>query len=466
MTKEIVQTQKGTEQNQLVPQNHYLDQLNRTFHVPERSADKPFISPLVGVADLVRDGCFGDDAVRAALLSTIIINSPRLGVRLAGALICRELSVIRNLVSLCLDIAPKDSYKELDILDQRTLFSHPEHYDGRSIVSVNTQAFKKSAADLISLIDCGYTTAQVESKSKFGSSLQGYKIKPLISVLGAATEPHEICFDHPSLLHIPVSEGSFQGMPDAEDKDLMMRKLILRKSFSRLAPIKVENPFLEQIVDHIKGKFPSITQKKLQSILDVITLCTIINNPTPFSNPEILENMLDVKRGFLDPGKSEKPLKSTKADYYTAWLLLEGLIPAGPQTLSKRQIRVFEALKRINLGKLSQAMINHGNTTVQIATLHSDPETYWADRQKIYEEVNNCSDGKIEWPTLYLELQVLIKEGFVEYTKSGKKHLFAVTTLDAGRFIDLPLPKDIVDSIYKGSKIQVVNPLTNTVDEI
>ncbi len=309
MTKEIIQTQKGAEQNQLVPQNHYLDQFNRIFHVPERSADEPFISPLVHVADLVRDGGFGDDAVRAALLSTIILNSPRLRVRLAGALICRELSEIRNLMSICLGIAPQDSFQQFESLDPKLLFSHPDHYDGKSLVSGNPEAFRKSAKDLINIIDCGYATSQAESRSKYNVIVQDLKIDPLISVLGAATEPHEICFDHPSVLHVPVSEGSFQGIPDAEDKDLVMRKLILRKSFSRLAPRKVSIACLKQIVDHIKGKFPSITQKKLQSIVDVIKLCTIINNPPPFSRSEILENMLDVKRGYMDPGKSEKPLE-------------------------------------------------------------------------------------------------------------------------------------------------------------
>ena len=159
-------------------------------------------------------------------------------------------------------------------------------------------------------------------------------------------------------------------------------------------------------------------------------------------------------------------LTATKLDYYHTWLLMNDMIPVKEISLSDRQINVFEAVKRWNLGRMN-TQFDPTNPVKQLSQISTGP-SFWSRRENVFEMLNKRGTEEVSQSTIYNELQYLMKEGLVaegKYPKSSQKGYY-VTTFQAGQKIQLPHPSEIICSTFEGEKVQVVNPLTGETETI
>jgi hypothetical protein len=134
----------------------------------------------------------------------------------------------------------------------------------------------------------------------------------------------------------------------------------------------------------------------------------------------------------------------------------------GDVQLSDREILVFNALKRINLGRLSNTFTDTHSDVSQMVTLSQNTHT-WASKVQIYQAVN---PGRVEYITmsnLDNNLQKLLEKDLIDRFKlKGQRDYFYVirrSSIDAP--INLPHPSDIYDPIHQNKTVQVRNPVTS-----
>jgi len=148
-------------------------------------------------------------------------------------------------------------------------------------------------------------------------------------------------------------------------------------------------------------------------------------------------------------------------------LLLDGLLATENTYQTDRQLRIFEAVKRINMGKLTPAFLEKEDDTSIVSNI-SQHSGYWARREKVFEEVNKDGAKALSLSIVNNELVELMDMGLVDRSKPAKSRHFGyyVMTLDLGKVINLPNPSDINDPLYKGEMVEVINPLTGQAEKI
>lgn len=476
-SKSLVPAKQKKEDQTLTTQNDYLTKFNELFLVPQMShSSNIFKSPLVFVADILRKEGYDALNMEAALLTYIIINSARLKIRFVLGIVCDELSIPRSMISLCLKMAPDGSYVEAPGLDKTQLHNFPETFDGHTLISTSPQGFKKVSGDLLEIIDRGYCVSRVELKSKHKSKLESEKIYLTISLIEVAQDPKQKVIGHPGMITVPMSDIQYTGNSLEENEKMLAR---IRKGFSRLTALKVEIPFIEMIKEKIVKQSPTHFSQKMNSLVNLISICTIINNPPLTTGSELMAKQLDVDHkkwlewdttGNASADKVENKtvaLVASKVDYYFAWLLLNKRIPARDHCLTDRQERVFNTIKIFNMGKTSHLNEKKGDPAEWLINIIKTPDS-GADREEIQKFVNKDGGTEVSRPTLNGEIQHLMDEELIERRQAEKstKYDYYIITFDYGKYIELPHPSEIKNDIYEGKKISVLNPLTNIVDEI
>jgi len=189
------------------------------------------------------------------------------------------------------------------------------------------------------------------------------------------------------------------------------------------------------------------------------------------ADEETVRNWL-IKTGKFDTpigteNITDTPLTATKVDYFICKLLIDGLLTTGNSYLTERQRRIYEAVQRINMAKLSTAILEKDDDIEKLATI-SRSSSYWVPREKVFEEVNKDGGQYLSLSTVNNELIELMKMGILDRSKPPKSRHFGyyVMTLNVGGAISLPSSSDIVDPVYKGKPVEVINPLTGQVEKI
>jgi hypothetical protein len=224
-----------------------------------------------------------------------------------------------------------------------------------------------------------------------------------------------------------------------------------------------------------------LTAGDVENLFKTLCLVTIINNPPPVQWDELVAQTYGVDRdkikGWLSARKDieipvadtkgDGSITATKIDYYYTWLLLNKVLPVGEFVLTPRQGKVFDVLKRLNLAGISNAHIND-KSAVQVLSTIAHNTSAWITREKVYENINKEGGEYMSLSTVNNELQYLLSTGIVDRKKPPKTNQFKyhILTLEAGQYLTLPHPSEIMDSIYEGEPVDVVNPLTGAVEKI
>ena len=239
-------------------------------------------------------------------------------------------------------------------------------------------------------------------------------------------------------------------------------------------------PFADQIIGSLKDAkaFPAC---QVENIFKILCMSTIINNPPAVQWDEIVSLMYGVgrekvgswlaaKKDIAIPAAENGGVKAfvaTKVDYFFAWLLLNQVLPVGEFILTPRQNRVLDVLKRLNMAGISNAHINNKSVVEVLSTIANNTNA-WMTREKVFETLNKEGGEYVSLSTVNNELQYLLKVGIIDRKKPPKQNQYRyyILTLDAGQYLALPHPSEIVDPVYQGKTVEVVNPLTGAVEKV
>jgi len=159
-------------------------------------------------------------------------------------------------------------------------------------------------------------------------------------------------------------------------------------------------------------------------------------------------------------------LVANKHDYYDFWVLADGTFYDGDDWVTERQRRIFEALKRKGIGRITDSGFSEANTDAEKLVIIAKDVGSWLGVEQLFEELIKDSGEIISLSTLNRELDQLLKKGVIVRQRSKKKFVHAVATLSIGAPIKLPRPSELDDPILNKESIRVVNALTGEVETI
>lgn len=465
-----------------------IPNLDYIFFEPTRAVpDGPFVSPIVGTARMLKALGVNPDDLKASLTVNLALNSARLGYSIPTILLSKEPSAAVKVLHRCMQVTPSISYIEFQKMTQEDFFLGSPQIRERTVTSSDENGFKKVRQDVDLLLSRGNSTTQELIRSRFGVGLQNRRVELPLSLVGVAPDRARSVLQHPSLLWVSVrgeQETALTQPPRLGNGDgnplLDVEVARLQKTFERLCWHPVDVPFAEQIMGALKD-VKSLSVCQVENIFKVLCMSAIINNPPPVQWDEIVSLMYGVGREKVGSWLAAKKdiaipvvhtggsptLVATKVDYFFAWLLLDKMLPVGDFILTPRQNRVLDVLKRLNLASTSNAHINH-KSAVEVLSTITNSANAWMTREKVFETLNKEGGEYVSLSTVNNELQYLLKVGIVDRKKPPKQNQYRyyILTLDAGQYLTLPHPSEIMDPIYQGKPVEVINPLTGAVEKV
>jgi hypothetical protein len=417
--------------------------------------------------------------LKAGLLVYLALVSSKLGAPLSVQLVCDEEMDATQLLDRCMTLAPPEGFIEFSALKREHIFTEAgKHLFGRTIVTVDPGGFLAVYRDLNSLLTRGHTLSQEVIRTKFGLRLEELRAELPVSIIGVVVKDMGRELSHPSVIRVLLPNEQLSNGRVSVGSDLFeVESARLRKTFGRLRSLPVAIPFLDQIWEPISKTGDRLGSLKLEIIAKVTSLCAMINNPPPLYLDELCSTLYGIEinkvkrwliqktqsdpKGGFDNGASGS-ITATKLDYSLAWMILSGILKVGDDmALSENQRRIFDAVKRSNLGRLGTAILKKGDEIEKCATI-AGSSGYWVDREKIYQEVNKDSAPQLSLTTVYNELMSLMRVGLIGRAKPPKRSSFGYYVTKLGVDEDLPLfhPSEVSDGVLDGQAIEIVNPVT------
>ena len=327
-------------------------------------------------------------------------------------------------------------------------------------------------------------------KSRYGSSFEKLRAEGPVSCILILNKFAECPLQHPFILRVRARtnqdtralipyRGDSRHDRDLLDVDLATLRLILEFA----TPQRVEVPFAADLSKRLALHNSTTGLQLDEVILRLVRTFAILNNLKAPSKIDMQAKLLNVDSSKLAKWEFERSdssapklltggdsssysrqgdITATKIDYYLFWVLANGLIDPGDDQLTHSQLRIFEALKNVNLQSVNAGTFSNttGNSDALISI--SNSEIAWVRRETILKEVNADGQEEVSMSTLMKELGHLLHAGHIEkHRQDGKRdNYYHVVTMSVGRPLELPHPSKIVDPVYMGNPIEVVNPLT------
>ena len=460
------------------------DPLNRFIEWPIIRPDgtrQPFQFRTAG--HLISSGVHPENIQAASLIHTIMVSAA-LEHPISAMIVSDDRQEVVRVLDQCKKLIPKDATIEIQNLKPEHLYCKGgDLLDRKCIICPDVGGFKTVHRDLDLIIGRGHCARQEIVKGRFESSLAEFKARMKISIIGIDNGRTDKGLSHPSILKIPIRAGGIAlDLPNSNLVEqfglLQAPPFKVRKSLQRLKPRKVLIPFAAQLTQVMKESGCDYLREKMDVLLNMISICTIINQPPPVHPAELGAIMYDtdeseVKRwliesGLQSPGQDAmaEPLVATKVDYHISRLLLDGMLLVGSTRFTDRQKMVFDAVKTLNMAKLSTALLSKGDDVEKLSTI-AQGSGYWATREKIFEKIGR-SDAQFSLSSMSNDLMALVTMGMLERAKPPKSRYYGyyITTPTLENAIGLPAPETIQDPIYEGKEVLVVNPLSGQVEKI
>ncbi|OQC18038.1 MAG: hypothetical protein BWX72_00298 [Firmicutes bacterium ADurb.Bin080] len=465
----------------IIQEKRVLRDLSAVFFDPVRvSGDDPIRSPLCAVSEILRYQGIDGKPLKSSLNSVLTMHSARLG-HPAALMLIDKTTKAQSLLPLVKPFAPKYSIFECMDLSSDNLYMAANELKNKVILNPNFSGLNKVKTDLEHLVEHGYVSRQEKVSSKFRKGIEALEINGPVALVTVTDNPANSNWKGSSMLKIYFSADDVSAnIQTINDDSFKVESHRIAKFFERLMPCAVKIPFMNDIFTKMKDAGLPITENLVKPLTNLISLLTIINNPHPVWEDEIIASIYGVDRNQLRnwlttkgydveaiPVNINSAKTATKVEYHLASLLLNGRLEADNEILTERQLRIFSAIKRWNIGRLGSTFADMDNKVEKLSTIARNANS-WADRETVFDQVNKDEQDIISLSTINNELQVLMDMDIVQRQKVPKdnKYGYFILTLDAGKTIMLPHASEIADSIFKGEKVQVVNPLTGQIEII
>lgn len=455
--------------------------------------------PLCVAGDVLRKQGFSNNNIKIALLTLLGLNSVHLGNPLAIEIIDEDGSYASKLLKHCLDMTPESYVKQFQTMSLDNLYSAGSGLKNKAIVTFDSKGLKQASQKLNDLFLNGIIVEQVKSKSKYGVGLQEVRIEGPIACVFLAKESEDSCITVPSAVHLNLdsdqnsldSELAFALGQDVSKDSLKVDSARIQFIFERMNSQRVTIPYVDNIANLLNGNVQNATGKA-EMLKAMIANITRVNNPPMLSHDELFARFFGMDKNAITKWVENKypvsyqklleskgcgnvnngeVLRSTKFDYYIFKVLTDGVLTKWDEKLSPRKKKVFDAIKDINLKAFkSEAVITDKDSKNQILdALHCHGgERYWPNKEDIQNKIGSDGAETIPPSTLNMELNALIKDKYIESKKARntKRNTYAVATFDIDSTIDLPSTSEIIDPLYNGKRIEVVNPITGSVEVV
>ena len=451
------------------------------FNMPTGRPDGVFEPLICGVAEQLVATGLPQQTLREAFLIYMAINSARLGHPLSVLLLPDDPMAAVSLLDRVKNLAPADSFIEFQKMKPEQLFINGgEPYRNKCIVSSDPDGFSKVMPDFEMMLTRGHVVRQEVFNKKYDLSLEEFRAEWPVSFVGIAPPKKMGQEWHPSIIRLPIKSSA--GIPavggdvfTSPATALPIQKV--RKTFERLKSRPIMVPFVDQLRASVIDSGSSHIDLKMDQLIKVISLCTIVNNPEPVTMEELGSYVYntDVKsvRQFLAQTGRISPddavndgtgvITADRKEYYLARLLLDGLISSDNTYMTDRQQRLYNVVKMVNMGKLKLTVdaLDKDNETESLARI-AISSSCWVDINKIFEFVNNDSESIIAMGTIYKDLIELLKNGILGRSKPPKRNQYGyfVMRLNMDQSLSLPKPSSINISGTGQEAIEVINPLT------
>jgi len=460
-----------------------LRELSDVFFEPVRgNPDDPFQSPLCTMTRILRQQGLHEDQLKAALLMVSVMVSAPLGYPTALILVDKT-SNATALLSKAVQLIPREAIFECMELSRDSLYLAANDLCGKVILSPDSTGLKRVKSDLEQLVEHGHAQRQEKVSSKFWVGIEALEIKGPVSIIAIARESRDFEWSGSCAFRLQSTTHGAETYPTmlpANDEFLYIETLRIAKYLGRLAKCRVEIPFTGNLLTQLKDLKVVVPENVLKPFLNLLSIITILNNPAPVFEDEIIAEIYGAERSKLRnwlarkgydadvlPVEQERPKIATKVDYYLASLLLDGCLDVGNDALTDGQARIFEAIKGWNIGCIGETFIDQGNNVQKLSTIANNSNA-WADRVKIFELVNNDGQEFLSLSTVNNEIMALMEKDLIGRQKApkGTKYGYFILNVEAGKAIRLPNPSTITDPVYEGRTVKVLNPLTGEVAEI
>ncbi|HYA91032.1 MAG TPA: hypothetical protein VEK32_06005 [Thermodesulfobacteriota bacterium] len=437
-------------------------------------------SPLRGACHMLKEWGIHPLHMKAAALTVLAFNSPRLNFPINLAL-TEEDAGGGELLNLCRRLVPPDGVIEsIDVPDVSR-----QSLKGKTIFLPEYGEKNKKLGALMRLLKYGRVQ---QSNLKGMKDAREMSEGPTALICFLKEKDSEI-LSFPFIFHLHLTSPNLSNLQRALQEERLrhsesfesdLKYLHVRALLGRLIPRDVNIPFFDQIVNSISDKIPNYLEV-IRFVTNVIKVITIINHFTPASEQEIIRTYLSASAGegvgqvqsdrclLLPPGNASllKGLTSTVYDFFCAKCLLEGLPLNRDDQLGGRTFRVYEAIKTINLDYLSVFGLKDNELLDTLE--HPNHTRGWPGVRQIHAQANKDQVEVISQSTVNKEVEFLIEHDYIqqrEIARNPVKYVYAIKTLSVGPCsIKLPNPKDLYDLSSDGP-IPGRNPLTGEVVEI
>lgn len=461
--------------------NEAINQFIEWPFVREDGAHQPLQYRASG--HLLANGVFPDN-IKAANLISIAMLSGRLGYPIPLMLETDAPQRAIQLLDQSRLLIPSEAIIEFqEFRPEYLYYDAGKKLNGKCIVSPTVNGFKKACSDLELILTRGHSTRQELAKGKYDFSFSEHQSKMQVSLIGVNDGKSKGNLSLPSIPRIPIKGNHTGGLLTTSEVikryNLIYSPLFkMRKTYQRLKWRPVYIPFEQQIESAmVEGGCDNVSEK-MGIIKNLISIFAIMREPPPLHMAELGAIIYgtdekEVSHWLQDTGhkkdvesKRNEPLTATKYDYYLALQLLEEILISGPNHFTDRQREVFETVKAINKGKTSTMILKRGDDVEILAAIIKNYGC-WASREKIFEFINK-GDDDFSLSSVSNDLVDLVKMGVLERRKPPKNRFFGyyITTPTLSNAIQLPTPETIIDPVYQGKKIDIVNPYTDKIDRI
>lgn len=458
-----------------------LRDLTNIYYEPiQASPDSEIRSPLCAVGHVLRSMGVSEEGIRIAILAMAAMISARVENPHALILIDKG-SNSQQILEFAKMFVPKEALFECLDLPQDKFYGAAPILPGMAIVNTDFSLLKKSQRDIELMIECRHVARQEQVSSRFGNRMEALEIDGCLSLVSVARDYSEAQWHGNSVLKIPVNGGEQIFTPKAEmERNFLVDTARIRKSNERLKPCKIDITFGDVLLHFLHQEKIQNPESILKPLFSLIRILNIGNNPERVFEDEIMAKQYGIdqyqlrhwlgERGYridLLPPPEALPRVATKVDYHLAKILFGDEVSLCNRAMTDKNRRVLRAVIQWNEGRLGNTVANLKSDIDKLATIAKN-NTCWADRETVFEMVNNDGGEFMSLSTVNNELFKLIDIGVIERQKVPKETKFGyyVLTFDAGSSIKLPPASSIIDPIYEGKPVQVVNPITGLVETI
>jgi hypothetical protein len=455
--------------------------------------------PLHIAAEILRTSGMQSDDMRIALTSLTVMNSAYLRNPLS-LLILDNTGHKVSIIDSAMKMVPQDRIEMMTQITQELIYHRDQPLKGRCLIVNDNKSFNKMSCHFDPLLGRGITEMKAPSRTKYGSGIEDLRAEGPVSCIVFIKKFKDCALTHPYILrvnaqgrttmnseHLPVVFGHVS-------QDLFaVEAAMFKKNMELLKPGAVHVPFAEDLAKHLSGNGHADRTSSFEVIQRLLINMTLINNIKAPSKVDTMAKFYDVDetamanwlsvRGNADhdfkllgsghiatKGRSVEvgPIIATKYDYYLLWVLLNGIIVYDANALSDRQNRIFTAIRNINIQRLTgRTFAALGtNTNILVAT-NRDPDS-WTGRDNILKEVNQDGGEELSLADIEIDLKHLLEGGLIEgHRPEGKRdrhyHIMVIRVSDP---VMLPHPSGIMDPVYQGRAVDVINPITDAPEKI